>query len=334
MELMEGQCVFAAPRMEANCEANRTDTRYGVNHLLVHHHRASQALTPCSVGTAPSSQYSQQQQQQQPPSYHPLSSQPGKAACPASLFCQYSSFRRRSALCAFRSVPSRGGEDTRTPKNSIGHRMSGGCVSINCYIRKRRCDDGLLAKCSFSPLMIVAPGSSSDAISNITKMKILLVAVASLVVIEIEAHPGWSTYPGFQDRRGNNPGHGWGYPQRIEQQNNKLNTDIEWVCQNPRTNDIMIIASDNTRHTPQQNSDRESWWQWHNVPPGHQWQHHQHGNRWNKPIIIIQETPNTDNNYTPLPTTSKTPNNVDEQTNSPPYHGGEGSIDIRGGPIE
>ncbi|XP_018363191.1 PREDICTED: uncharacterized protein LOC108761258 isoform X1 [Trachymyrmex cornetzi] len=181
--------------------------------------------------------------------------------------------------------------------------------------------------------MIVASGSSSDTISSITKMKILLVAVALLIAIEIEAHSEWSPYPGFQDQRGNNPGRGWGYPQRIEQQNNKF-TDIEWVCQNPKTNDMMIIASDDTRHTPQQNSDRESWWQWHNVPPGHQWQHHQHGNRWNKPIIIIQETPNTDNNYTPLPTTPETPNNVDEQTNSPPYHGGEGSIDIRVGPTE
>ena len=70
-------------------------------------------------------------------------------------------------------------------------------------------------------------------------MKILLVAIALLVVIEIEAHPGWSTYPGFQNQRGNNPDHGWRYPQRIEQQNNKLITDIELVCQNPRTNDIV-----------------------------------------------------------------------------------------------
>ncbi|XP_018313042.1 uncharacterized protein [Mycetomoellerius zeteki] len=163
-------------------------------------------------------------------------------------------------------------------------------------------------------------------------MKILLAAVALLVAIETEAHPGWSTYPDFQDQRGNNPGRGWG-PPRIEQQNNRFTSDIEWVCQNPKTNDIMIIASDDTRHIPQQNSNRESW-QWHNVPPGHQWQHHQHGNHWTKPIIIIQETPNTDKNYTPLPTTSETHNNVDEQTNSPPYHGGEGSIDIRLGSTE
>ncbi|KYN04088.1 PREDICTED: uncharacterized protein LOC108772777 [Cyphomyrmex costatus] len=159
-------------------------------------------------------------------------------------------------------------------------------------------------------------------------MKILLIAVALLIAIETEAYPGWSGYPGFQNGRGNNPGQGWGHQQRIEQQNN-----IEWVCKNPRTNDIMIIASDETRHIPQHN--QESWWQWQNVPPGHQWQHHQQGNQWNKPIIIIQETPNTDTNHisSPLPTT-EIPNNNNEQTNSPPYHGGEGIIDIRAGPTE
>lgn len=69
-------------------------------------------------------------------------------------------------------------------------------------------------------------------------MKILLAAVALLVAIETEAHPGWSTYPDFQDQRGNNPGRGWG-PPRIEQQNNRFTSDIEWVCQNPKTNDIV-----------------------------------------------------------------------------------------------
>lgn len=91
----------------------------------------------------------------------------------------------------------------------------------------------------------------------------------------------------------------------------------------------MIIASDNTRHTPQHYPGMGSW-QWHNVPPGHQNQHHPHGNRWTQPIII-QEVPNTNKNRIPqpFPTTTEIPN---KQTQSPPYHGGEGFIDIRVGP--
>lgn len=73
-------------------------------------------------------------------------------------------------------------------------------------------------------------------------MKILLVAVALLVTIErwSEAHPGWETYPGSQNTRGNNPGYGpWTYPQPMRNQNNGFSSDVEWVCQNPRTNDIV-----------------------------------------------------------------------------------------------
>lgn len=98
----------------------------------------------------------------------------------------------------------------------------------------------------------------------------------------------------------------------------------------------MIIASDDTRHTPQRNPGSGSWWQWHNSVPGHQ--HHPHGNYppWTQPIVIVQETPNTDNNQTPsprpIPTEIPNNNNNDKQTQSPPYHGGEGSIDIRVGP--
>jgi len=99
----------------------------------------------------------------------------------------------------------------------------------------------------------------------------------------------------------------------------------------------MIIASDDTRHTPQHYPNRGPW-QWHNVP-GHQTENH-----WTQPIIIIQETPNTDQTQTPtsfpapttfptptpFPATTEIPNNDNnKQTQSPPYHGGEGSIDIR-----
>lgn len=73
-------------------------------------------------------------------------------------------------------------------------------------------------------------------------MKILLVAVTLLVTIEgwAIAYPGWATYPGFQNGR-NNPGYGppWAHPQRMENQNNGFSSDVEWVCQNPKTNDIV-----------------------------------------------------------------------------------------------
>jgi len=164
-------------------------------------------------------------------------------------------------------------------------------------------------------------------------MKVLLAAVALLAAIEAEAHPGWGFSPDVQNGRRNNLGRGppWGYPQRPQQMQNQNNgafdaDDVEWVCQNPKTNDIMIIASDDTQHHPGEGQ----WHQWQNVPPGHK--HHHHGNHWTQPIIIVQES---DNNETPtsFPTTSEIPNNNnnnnDKQTQPPPYHGGEGSIDIR-----
>jgi len=81
-------------------------------------------------------------------------------------------------------------------------------------------------------------------------MKILLVIVVLLIAIEAEAYPGWPFYyPGFQNARRNNLGYGssWAYPQWIKNQNNGFSSDIEWICQNPRTNDIVctyiIIAT-------------------------------------------------------------------------------------------
>jgi len=79
-------------------------------------------------------------------------------------------------------------------------------------------------------------------------MKILLVIVVLLITIEAEAYPGWPS-PGFQNARRNNLGHGssWAYPQWTENQNNGFSSDIEWICRNPRTNDIVctyiIIAT-------------------------------------------------------------------------------------------
>ncbi|KAL0130819.1 hypothetical protein PUN28_002436 [Cardiocondyla obscurior] len=164
-------------------------------------------------------------------------------------------------------------------------------------------------------------------------MKVLLIAVALLLVVEGKAYPQ-ATYPIFQNERGPYPGRGsyWAPPQRIENQNNGLGgSDVEWVCQNPRTNDIMIIASDDTRHTPQHHPGRVPW---HNVPPGHQHGHHPHGNRWTQPIVIVQETyPNGDKSQTPpppLPKPTENPNNIERQT-EPPYNKGEGVIDIRMG---
>ncbi|XP_011641845.1 uncharacterized protein LOC105430158 [Pogonomyrmex barbatus] len=165
-------------------------------------------------------------------------------------------------------------------------------------------------------------------------MKALLFTVALFIVIEIEAYPGWVSYP-VQMERGNNgnPGRGppWAYPQQMQIPNNGYASNVEWVCQSPKTKNIMIIASDDTQQQQSTVPGRGPWWQWHNLPPGHQREHHQHGNRWTQPIIIVQETGKTDNNQvsSPLPTTTEIPNNM--QTQSPPYHGGEGSIDIRFG---
>lgn len=78
-------------------------------------------------------------------------------------------------------------------------------------------------------------------------MKILLVAVVSLVIIEGWAEAqGWGTYPGSQNTRGNNPGQRpWTYPQPMRNQNNGFGSDVEWVCQNPRTNDIVCTCNHN-----------------------------------------------------------------------------------------
>lgn len=97
----------------------------------------------------------------------------------------------------------------------------------------------------------------------------------------------------------------------------------------------MIIATDNTRR---QHPGRGPWWQWQNVPPGHQADHHRHGNQWTQPIIIVQEPTSTNNNQLPplFPQTTETPNNNNNNYNddnqpqsTPSYHGGEGLIDIR-----
>ena len=107
----------------------------------------------------------------------------------------------------------------------------------------------------------------------------------------------------------------------------------------------MIIATDNTRQE-HPNPGRGPWWQWQNVPPGHQTNHHQHGNnghnRQTQPIIIVQEPTSTNDNKLPplFPQTPETPNNNNNNNNNdnddnnqpqstPPYHGGEGLIDIR-----
>lgn len=68
-------------------------------------------------------------------------------------------------------------------------------------------------------------------------MKILLSVVVLLVAVE--AHQGWSFYgPGVG--RGNKPGRGpWAYPQQ-QTANNLFDSDVEWVCQNPKTNDIVM----------------------------------------------------------------------------------------------
>jgi len=73
-------------------------------------------------------------------------------------------------------------------------------------------------------------------------MKILLIVIVSFVIIE--AKERWIQHHVPGNRRGNNYDRGppWGYPQQI-QQNNILSSDVEWVCQNPRSNDIVIYTS-------------------------------------------------------------------------------------------
>ncbi|XP_029178468.1 probable basic-leucine zipper transcription factor J [Nylanderia fulva] len=171
-------------------------------------------------------------------------------------------------------------------------------------------------------------------------MKALLIVVALLVAVEAQAHQGWPYYghSAGNGRGFNYPGRGpWAYPQQQQNQNNIYGSDVEWVCQNPKTNDMMIIATDNTRR---QHPGGGPWWQSQN--PGHQGNRHQHGNQWEQPIIVVEQEPtnsNTNNNRLPplFPQTSETPNNNNNNNNNnnqpqsttPPYHGGEGMIDIR-----
>lgn len=73
-------------------------------------------------------------------------------------------------------------------------------------------------------------------------MKALLMVVVLLVAVEAKAHQGWPFYgPGVGNGRGNNPGRGsWTYPQQQQSQNNVFGSDVEWVCQNPKTNDMVM----------------------------------------------------------------------------------------------
>jgi len=105
---------------------------------------------------------------------------------------------------------------------------------------------------------------------------------------------------------------------------------------------MMIIAADNVQQ--QVVRGRGPWWQWQNVPPGHQNHHHHQGNYWTQPIISVQQPTKVDENQLPFttPQTSEINNNNDDCNNNnnnnnnnnkphttPNYHGGEGSIDIR-----
>lgn len=70
-------------------------------------------------------------------------------------------------------------------------------------------------------------------------MKVLLVVVALLIAIEAQ---GWQfNGPGVGNGRGNNPGRGPWASQQQQSQNNILVSDVEWMCQNPKTNDIVIL---------------------------------------------------------------------------------------------
>ncbi|XP_072767847.1 uncharacterized protein [Anoplolepis gracilipes] len=163
-------------------------------------------------------------------------------------------------------------------------------------------------------------------------MKVLLIAVVLLVAVE--AHQGWPFYNFGGPGQGHNPGRGpWAYPQQ-QSQNTIFGSDVEWVCQNPKTKDMMIIATDNTRQQYPNGGSQ----QWQNVPSGHQADHYQRGNRWTQPIIVVQEPTNTNDHRLPplFPQTSETPNNNNNnyndnqpQSTTPSYHGGEGLIDIR-----
>jgi hypothetical protein len=103
----------------------------------------------------------------------------------------------------------------------------------------------------------------------------------------------------------------------------------------------MIIANDNAQ---QRYPGRGPWWQWQNIPPGHQNHRHHQGNYWTQPIISVQQPTRAYENQLPF-TTPQAPginnnndgsnnNNNNDNSNSKPhttpnYHGGEGLIDIR-----
>ncbi|XP_014484281.1 PREDICTED: uncharacterized protein LOC106749394 isoform X2 [Dinoponera quadriceps] len=170
-------------------------------------------------------------------------------------------------------------------------------------------------------------------------MRILLVTVAILVVVEVSGtYQNWENFfnnPGLRNGRGNNRGPPWAYPlQQDYLQNIALGSDVEWVCRNAKTNDMMIITADSTR-TTSQNPGRGPW-RWQNVPPGHR-RHEQEGNYWTQPLIIVQQGVKDGNNeggnpsQTPSPNTSPETNNDNQQQTTPKSHGGEGLIDIRFG---
>lgn len=156
-------------------------------------------------------------------------------------------------------------------------------------------------------------------------MKILLITL--LLFIALGAKAEWRPHRGFGFGRGRGPP--WGYPQ--QNQININSEGIEWVCQNPKTNDIMIIASDDTpQQQPQQpqHPGRGPWWQWQSQPPGHQNHHQQQdGNHW----TVITKDPTQEGTHNQFPKIPEIPNNNHQSETTPHYHGGEGLIDIRMG---
>lgn len=68
-------------------------------------------------------------------------------------------------------------------------------------------------------------------------MKILLIAIALFVAVEAKAYQ-WAYGPNIQSGRGNNPPRG---PSWMQQQNqNIFGPEVEWVCQSPKTNDMVM----------------------------------------------------------------------------------------------
>lgn len=72
-------------------------------------------------------------------------------------------------------------------------------------------------------------------------MRVLLIAVVLFVAVEAKANQGWPYYGVGNGRGFNNPGRGpWAYPHQQQNQNNIYGSDVEWVCRNPKTNDMVI----------------------------------------------------------------------------------------------